>query len=147
MLAVSSTILCANVTGGLVCWIRLLEWCAARTTKKFCLQNLWARMFWVYRLCDVCLACEWYCCPIILPPWQVAACEFLHASVLFALGKSAQPSMRQKVNVVQPRDHCVLYLRFLSLFLVYFSTCRVPWQSCLRRSSQWCWSWRVMWKG
>ena len=44
----------------------------------------------------------WYIYSVVLLlfPVQIAACELLHAMVLFVLGRSAQPAMQKKVHNV-----------------------------------------------
>ena len=41
------------------------------------------------------------CYALIIIDLQVAACELLHAMVLFLIGKSAQPAVQKKVEVTE----------------------------------------------
>ena len=58
---------------------------------------------WLLMVCSTPIAsCVVYypaCYSLILINLQVAACELLHAMVLFLIGKSAQPAVQKKVEV------------------------------------------------
>ena len=65
--------------------------------------------------------------------FQIAACELLHALVLFIIGKSAQPALQKKVDMFKHGCICCPLLHVVSLLIVVVVVvvvvvvyCRVP---------------------
>ena len=93
-------IMCAS------CVCRVCHVCIVYTSCAHHVCIVYSSVFdveWILMVCNTNVASyvAYYpaCYALIIINLQVAACELLHAMVLFLIGKSAQPAMQKKVEV------------------------------------------------
>lgn len=99
-----------------------------------CMCTSVSHVEWLLMVCSTheasCVVYYPACYSLILINLQVAACELLHAMVLFLIGKSAQPAVQKKVKVTGNEKDAQPYIAGGKLFAVIALGAKIL---CLRR--------------